>query len=100
MELEKVKEKLHNHSVDIVLEHMDELLEDKYEDVCTCEQCLLDIASFTLNRLPAKYISTHKGNLHTKLAEFEQQYRVDLLTHLTKAVKIVKENPSPDCKHQ
>ena len=98
MELDHIKKSLHNHSVDIVLENMEELLDEKYENICTCEQCLLDIASYTLNRVPAKYISTHKGNLHTKLIEFEQQYRVDLLTHLTKAIKIVNESPSPDCK--
>ncbi|MFW6308540.1 MAG: late competence development ComFB family protein [bacterium] len=100
MNLKEIKKKLHNHSEDIVLENMEDLIENNYQDICTCKQCLLDIASLTLNKIPAKYISSHKGNIHTKIAEFEQQYQVDLVTHLTKAIKIVKNNPSPNCKSQ
>ncbi|MFW5998804.1 MAG: late competence development ComFB family protein [Bacillota bacterium] len=95
----KLKETLHNHTEDIVLDTMTQLLySDKYNQVCTCNQCLLDIASFALNRLPAKYVSSPEGNLHTKLDEFEQQYQVDIIKIVARAIKIVRENPSPQCK--
>ena len=98
MNLEEIHKQLHNHSEELVLHNLKYLLEKDYPGVCSCEQCLLDMASFTLNRMPAKYISTDKGNLHAKIAEFEQQYQVDLITYLTKAIHTVQENPSPDCK--
>ena len=101
IESEVLKKNLHNHTVDIVLETMEELLEEKkeeFDNVCTCQHCLLDIASYSLNRLPAKYVSSHKGNVHTKIEEFEQQYQVDVIKIVTQAINIVAENPSPNCK--
>ena len=98
IKISELKKNLHNHSEDIVLELMQDLLTKDYPETCTCKQCLLDISSYTLNRLPAKYIASKKGNLHAKISEFEQQYQVNIITHLTKAIKIVNENPAPDCE--
>ena len=95
---DQIQKQLHNHSEDLVLENLKYLLKKDYPEVCSCDQCLLDMASFTLNRMPAKYISTHKGNIHAKISKFEQQYQVDLLTYLAKAINTVKENPSADCE--
>ena len=40
---------------------MEELLKkDEFSHVCTCETCLLDIASYSLNRLPAGYVASHQ----------------------------------------
>ncbi|MFW5855842.1 MAG: late competence development ComFB family protein [Bacillota bacterium] len=94
MNFKKLKENLNNHTEDIILEEMEDLLnKDKFADVCTCEQCLLDMASYSLNRIPAKYIASHTGNLHAKLAEFEQQFRVDIITVVTQAIRVVSKNP-------
>ena len=98
-----LKTNLHNHTEDIVLDTLEDLLENKnkqFENVCTCDNCLLDMASYALNRLPAKYVSTHKGSLHTKIEEFEQQYQVDIIKVVTQAINIVAENPSPNCKNR
>ena len=90
----QLQENLHNHTEGIVLELMESILnKDKFSYVCQCEQCLLDIASYTLNRIPAKYIASHTGNIHAKLNEFEQQYRVDITSTITQAIKIVHNNP-------
>ncbi len=92
--MKSLKDKLKNHTEDIVLENMEEMLtSEEFAGVCTCEKCLLDIASYALNRLPAKYIVSHSGNVHTKIAEFEQQYRVDIIKVLTQGIKIVSKNP-------
>jgi len=100
---ETLKENLHNHTEDIVIETLEELLEDKnkdFDNVCTCENCLLDMASYSLNRLPAKYVSSHKGSIHTKIEEFAQQYQVDTIKIVTQAINVVAENPSPNCKNR
>lgn len=91
----RLKGNLRNHTEEIVLEEMENILnEPGFKDVCTCDQCLMDMAAYCLNRLPAKYISTPRGDLQTKIAEFQQQVQVDLITTITKAIKIVSENPN------
>lgn len=98
----KLKKELYNHTEDLVLDTMKNLLEkesnEKFEDVCTCKYCLLDIASYSLNRLPAKYVASPRGSLHTKLEEFEQQYQVDIIKTLTRAINLVNQKPSPKCQ--
>lgn len=92
---EQLKKDLYNHTEDLVLDAMEGVLkQDKFSEICQCEQCLLDIASYTLNRIPAKYIASQTGNIHAKLQEFEQQHKVDIISTITKAIKIVSENPN------
>ena len=56
LNFEDMKKDLHNHTEDIVLEYIEDLLKesDKFNNVCTCQQCLLDMATYALNRLPPK----------------------------------------------
>ena len=96
----QIKNKLHNHTEDIILETMESMIEKEFPDICTCEHCLLDIASYALNRLPAKYFSSYEGNIHTKISEFEQQYQVDIVSHVTRAINLVEKNPSEQCKNK
>ena len=95
---EKIKNKLHNHSEEIVFAAMKKLLENgEYNNVCNCKQCLIDIATYSLNKIPAKYTSTHKGSIHTKIKDFEQQHQVDIIKIITKAIEIISQNPSENC---
>ncbi len=95
---ERLQSDLHNYTEDFVLDKMEELIieSDEFEDICTCQNCLLDIASYTLNRIPAKYIASPRGSLHAKLIEFEHQVNVDIVSVLTKAIRIVSKNPRHD----
>lgn len=95
LNLEKVDRELYNNTQKIVLEIMEELLKKpEYQHVCTCHQCLMDIASYTLNRLPAKYIATSPEKLETKILVFEHKVNVDALTILKKAIKVVSNHPN------
>jgi len=92
--LDEVRKKLHNHTEDLVLETLAKILKDKdSKDVCTCEKCLLDMCTYALNRLPAKYVASYKGEVYTKVNDFEQQSRVDIMSEVIKAIDIVSENP-------
>ncbi len=62
-------------------------------DCCKCEQCRLDIFSYTLNRLKPRYVVSSEGELMTKLCEFDYQFETNVMSELTKAAKIVKANP-------
>lgn len=92
---EKLQNNLHNYTEDFVLEKMEEILKDKddFDDFCTCDNCLLDITSYTLNRIPAKYIASPQGSLHAKLIEFEHQVNVDIVSVVTRAIRIISKNP-------
>ena len=93
----RLKENLHNNTEDFVLDELENILsKDKFSHICQCDQCLLDMASYTLNRIPAKYIASHSGSIHAKLNEFEQQYKVDITSTIAKAIQIVSNNPRHD----
>lgn len=93
--LKKIKEdKLHNCLEDIILEKIADLLEgDTFNNICICEHCLLDIASYTLNQIPAKYVTSDRGNVMARLAEFEEQAQIDLDLVVIQAIKKVAKNP-------
>lgn len=93
----EIQQHLYNHTEELVLNTMEEMLsEPEYEQICTCAQCQLDMATYALNHLPAKYTTTHRGDVITRIEEFEQQFNVDLISVVTKAIKIVAENPHQD----
>ena len=90
----ELKSELDNQAEDLVLETMEELLDkEEYEDICKCKSCLLDIASYALNRLPAKYVAHPKEDLQTKITEFENQVSLDVVSSVENAIKVVAKNP-------
>ncbi|RCW54638.1 MULTISPECIES: late competence development ComFB family protein [Halanaerobium] len=91
--LKSLKKSLNNLTEEVVLEMLDEMLQrEEFNDVCKDEDCLLDMASYALNRLPAKYVATSKGEVFSKTEELEQQHSVDVLSVVTRAIKVVSEN--------
>ena len=65
----------------------------KEADVCHCDECRLDVMAIMLNNLEPKYVVTDKGALYAQLDDFDPQYKIDLMTTMTKAVKIVNNEP-------
>ncbi len=82
---------LKNITEEIVLKKIDVLLNNI--DCCKCEQCRMDIASYALNRLPAKYVATTQGTLLSRLEIFESQYNVAVTAAITQGAMVVKEHP-------
>lgn len=82
---------LKNYTEEFVLLTLNSMM--KNLDCCKCERCRLDIASYALNRLPAKYVVTEKGELMTKLCEFSNQFEAEVMAELTVAAELVKKNP-------
>ncbi|AZO93851.1 competence protein ComFB [Iocasia frigidifontis] len=94
IDFNKIQDRLCNHTEILVLSKMEELLQtSEFKGICTCEQCLLDMASYALNRLPAKYFSCREGELQTRITEFENQIQVDVISIITKAIKAVAKDP-------
>ena len=44
----------------LVQEKLEEML--KIENCCKCDRCVEDMTAKALNKLPAKYVSTHNGD--------------------------------------
>ena len=62
-------------------------------DVCHCDICRLDVAAIMLNNIKQKYIVTEKGALYAQLRDFDPQHKVDFITIMNQAAKIVKNSP-------
>lgn len=91
--LKHLKGRLNNLTEEIVLDKLENILQrEEFEDICKDEDCLLDMATYALNRLPAKYVATSKGEVFSKTEELEQQHSVDVLSIVTRAIKVVSEN--------
>ncbi|NLY67720.1 MAG: late competence development ComFB family protein [Tissierellia bacterium] len=78
-----------------VLHVLDRILKDR-NDVCKCDKCRLDIAAIALNNLKPKYVVTEKGRVYAKLAALNYQNEANIIVEITKAIKIVGENPRHD----
>lgn len=88
-----LKSDLNNITEEIVLEMLEKLLKrEEFDNICKDEECLLDMATYALNRLPAKYVATFKGEAFSKADELEQQHSVDVLAIVTQAIKVVAAN--------
>jgi len=76
--------------VNILLE---EILK-KYDTICKCEKCKLDIKALALNNLSTKYIVSEQGEMYTKaLHEVNKQEQINVVMAITKAIDIVSANP-------
>ncbi len=82
---------LQNMTEKIVLKRLDNLISSI--DCCKCDQCRMDIASYALNRLPAKYVATTQGELLSKLDTLEAQFDATVTTTIIKGAMVVKTHP-------
>ena len=76
----------------VVDDKLDEML--KTENCCQCDRCLEDMKAIALNKLPAKYVSTHNGELFSKLDSTLRQNIVDINVAVSNAIACVSKKPS------
>lgn len=79
---------------------MEQLVNDKLEEMlkgekcCKCDRCIEDMTAKALNKLPAKYVSTHNGELFSKLDSAVRQNSVDINVAVAEAIACISKNPS------
>lgn len=83
---------IYNYMEDLVDALLPNLLK-KYEDVCTCSQCIADIKALALNNLPPKYVSTEKGSVYSKANMFTIQSETDITKAIIGAIEKVVQSP-------
>ena len=65
-------------------------------NVCACEKCRLDMASFALNRLRPQYVRTDTGALYQKLNNSSHQAEAEVVTAIISAINVISEHPKHD----
>lgn len=79
--------------MELAVDHVLPNLLKAFEDVCTCEKCILDMKAIALNKLKPHYVATRKGELYTKVDEMDGQFEADVMKALIDAIQIVSKNP-------
>ncbi len=83
---------LKNYMEDLVWERLDEVI-NGHAGACNCQRCRYDIAALALNFLPTRYVVTEKGETYTKVQALEQQFYIDIVSAISRAITIVIHHP-------
>lgn len=86
---------LRNYMEDAV-DHIIPSVLENYSDICKCEKCILDIKAIALNKLKPMYTATINGSVYIKVNELNNQFRIDIINEIMKAIAIVSKKPRHD----
>ena len=65
-------------------------------EICSCDNCKLDMMSYALNRLSPQYVRTNTGALFHKLNNYQPQAEVEILTTVMSAINKIGSHPQHD----
>ncbi len=88
-------EGLRNITEEDVEEQLNNLL-PTMPNICGCEQCRLDMATYALNRLKPNYVRSDKGALFHKLNVSSQQAKTEILATVVNAITVIGAHPNHD----
>lgn len=71
------------------LEHQLDRIAD--EDICKCNDCILDMACYALNNVTPRYRSSLIGSLYAKVEDAEVSKQVR--NEVTQAIQKISQNP-------
>ncbi len=83
-----------NEAERLVLAELEEQMK-RTPGVCTCQECVLDMAAYALNKVRPSYRVSLLGNVYAK-AEERKSYEKEVSAAVAEAVQRVKANPSHD----
>lgn len=88
-----MKAKLHNYVEDLVWQYLDDELE-LWKDICTCDRCKVDIATYALNHIKPRYFDTQIGYSHVvDNSRQGKQLVTDVILGITEAIRVVARKP-------
>ncbi len=85
-------EKFKNIIEDIASDFLNITLSLRY-DICTCKQCRNEMLAYTLSRVPAKYVTTEKGALHTIIEQERVEHQAEIVRAILEAIEKISKNP-------
>ena len=62
-------------------------------DICSCEDCRLDMATYALNRLKPNYVRSDTGALFHKVNTSSTQAKTEILTAVVTAINVIGAHP-------
>lgn len=89
-------ELLKNEAENLVVHELEQQLESGNEEMCRCNECIVDIAAIALNTVKPLYRFSLLGTLYASQAMSEQSYADSVKKAVADAIKKVKKNPAHD----
>ena len=86
-------EYLKNESEQIILAEIERQLNFLPEYICTCRECILDVAALALNSIKPLYRVTLMGKIYTGTAMEDKNYADNVRDVVYKAIEQVHKNP-------
>lgn len=77
-----------NYNEEIIMHYLELLLNDR-SDICSCQQCRLDMLAYACNRVQPRYIVSERGHTHAFLDRHSAQNQADIMGVVSKSVEIV-----------
>jgi len=87
---------LKNEAEVIVIREIEQQLKSGHDDMCCCNDCIVDIAAISLNSIKPLYRFSILGTLYASQAMTEQAYASSVKQAVSDAIKKVKKNPAHD----
>lgn len=87
---------LKNEAEVLVIKEIEQQLEAETDQMCRCNECVVDIAAIALNSVKPLYRFSLLGTLYASQAITEQVYAESIKNAVAEAVKKVKGNPAHD----
>jgi len=87
---------LKNEAENLVILEMELQLNSEPENMCLCNECIVDIAAIALNSVKPLYRFSLLGTLYASQAMTEQTYADSVKKAVEQAIKKVKKNPAHD----
>jgi len=84
-------ERLRNRSFEMVLKRIEKLLEER-DDFCQCEQCVLDLITFTLNHVTPIYSNSLLDPLHPNMEKL-RKVKIEIDLAIEAGLKRIKRHP-------
>ncbi|MCL2410647.1 MAG: late competence development ComFB family protein [Treponema sp.] len=85
---------LKNEAESLVIRELEQQLKSGYEDLCRCNDCIVDIAAIAMNNVKPLYRFSILGTLYTQATE--QSYADSVKQAVRQAIEKVKSNPAHD----
>jgi len=89
-------ELLKNEAEQMVLYELEKQLASEPEEVCRCNECVVDMAAIALNEVKPLYRFSLLGTLYAAQAINKRSYADSVQNAVAHAIEKVKANPSHD----
>lgn len=80
----------------IINETEQQLNLEENNDICRCQDCVLDIVAYALNQVPPVYRCTYSGRLYAQALYLEENKYATYRNAVKIAIDKIRNNPSHD----